>query len=73
MAHGRCCRAQEITVWYCEATSGFGVREGWAPAPAGVRPVSLSATQVPRAAVLRLFCPCLYWCLVRCPAPHGIE
>ena len=38
-SHGRC-RAREITVWYCEATSGFGVRGfGWAPAPVGVRPV----------------------------------
>ena len=25
------CRAREITVWYCEATSGFWVKEGWAP------------------------------------------
>ena len=27
-SNGRC-RAREITVWYCEATSGFGVRGVW--------------------------------------------
>ena len=36
----------------------------WAPAPVGVRPVL--ATQVPRAAVLHLFCPCLFSPFVVC-------
>ena len=55
-------RAGGITVWYYEATSGFGGWEGWALAPAGVRPVS--------AIVIRLrLCAIMYSALASAVPP----